>query len=239
MSNLRLENATASNMTNNVTETAPTVLNTDGVTSQDETTWQNSDWSKQWGYFNSVPELKSAMLMKACWDCGKGYTADPRTTVILDHISGWGKDTFLDILFNMDLISRLSGDAYAEIIKDDNGLLLNLKPLDPGSMRIVVDKQGIIKRYEQTNKTTGGAIHKFAPEEIFHLSHNRLADQIHGISDIISMQKVIDAEFESFDNMKKIMHRQAKPMIMFKIGTDNQAKINAFITKMDAATNKG
>ena len=39
--------------------------------------------------------------------------------------------------------------------------------------------------------------------------------------------------------MQKIMHRQAKPMIMFKLGTDDQTKINTFIAKMDAATNKG
>jgi len=35
------------------------------------------------------------------------------------------------------------------------------------------------------------------------------------------------------------MKRQAKPMIMFKLGTDNPTKIAAFIAKMDAATNKG
>src|SRR3990167_5508993 len=39
--------------------------------------------------------------------------------------------------------------------------------------------------------------------------------------------------------MKKIMHRQAKPMIMFKLKTDDTTKISAFIAKMDAATNKG
>lgn len=35
------------------------------------------------------------------------------------------------------------------------------------------------------------------------------------------------------------MHRQARPMIMFKLGTDDTTKINAFVTKMDAAVNKG
>jgi hypothetical protein len=111
-----------------VTDVEVYAKNTDGATGQDETTWQNTYWSTYWGYFNSIPELKSALLMKATWDVGKGYTSDPETTVILDHISGWGKDTFLDILFNMDLISRLAGDAYAEIITDkESGTLLILK----------------------------------------------------------------------------------------------------------------
>lgn len=212
---------------------------TDGADGNDEVTWTNEDWNSQWGYFNNVPELKSALLMKGAWDVGKGFTADDRTTVILDHISGWGKDNFTDILFNMDIISRLSGDAYAEIIRDKKtGVLLNVKPLSPDSIRIVCDGKGTIKRYEQINRITN-SVKKFEPSEIFHLSHNRLADQIHGISDLQSMEKTLLAENENFEDMKQVAHRMAKPVIAFKLGTDNQAKINAFITKMDDVTSKG
>lgn len=234
-----LSSTTTSNLTTTVTDVTVTPMNTDGATGQDEYTWQNTKWSTYWGYFNSIPELKSALLMKATWDVGKGYEADPETTVILDSIKGWGKDTFLDILFNMDLISRLSGDAYAEIIRDKNtNELLNLKVLDPGSIRIVTDDKGIILRYEQDSKISKKTI-KFKPEEIFHISHNRLADQIHGISDIVSMENTILAELENFTDLKKIMHRQARPMIMFKLGTDDPSKISTFVAKMDQAVAKG
>jgi hypothetical protein len=234
-----LSNTTISNMSTIVTDITVTPQSTDGATGQDEYTWQNTKWTTYWGYFNTIPELKSALLMKATWDVGKGYETDSETRVILDHISGWGKDTFLDILFNMDLISRLSGDAYAEIIRDkETGTLLNLKVLDPESMKIVVDSKGIIKRYEQVSKITNKTI-KFEPEDIFHLSHNRLADQIHGISDIVSMEQTILAELENFTDLKKIMHRQARPMIMFKVGTDDATKIEAFKNKMDQAVLKG
>ena len=43
----------------------------------------------------------------------------------------------------------------------------------------------------------------------------------------------------SIEDMQKIMHRQARPMIMFKLGTDDTVKIAAFVKKMDAAVNKG
>jgi hypothetical protein len=239
MANYGIANTATSNLTNTVVDITVNPLNTDGATGQDEYTWQNTKWSQYWGYFNSIPELKSTLLMKATWDVGKGYECDAETKVILDHVSGWGKDTFTDILFNMDLISRLSGDAFAEIITDDKTkTLLNLKVLDPGSIKIVVDKKGIIKRYEQTNKISGKAI-EFKPEEIFHISHNRLADQIHGISDIDAIEQTILAENENFVDLKKIMHRQARPMIVFKLGTDDATKIAAFQVKMDAAVNKG
>jgi len=233
-----LSNTITSNMSTTVADVTVTPLNTDSPTGQDEYTYQNTEWTTYWGYFNDIAELKNALITKSIWVTGKGYTADPETTVILDHISGWGKDTFKDILFNMDLMSRLCGDSFAEIIKADDGTILNLKVLNPGTIKIVVDEKGIIKRYEQTSNTTK-AVTKFKPDEIFHLSHNRLGDQIHGISDIISLKKVIDAENEHFTDMKKIMHRQARPMIMFKVGTDDPTKITAFQVKMDAAVNKG
>jgi hypothetical protein len=239
MANYGLSNTAMSNMSSAVSDVTVNSLNTDGATGQDEYSWQNNNWPKYWGYFNEIPELKNALITKSIWVVGKGYEADIETKVILDHISGWGKDTFKDILYNMDLMSRLAGDSFAEIISDEKtGLLLNLKVLDPGSIKIIVDKKGIIKRYEQTNKLSGGVI-KFKPSEIFHLSHNRLADQIHGISDLISLQKTIDADNEFFTDNKKVMHRQAKPLIIFKLGTDDPAKISAFVSKMDAAVNKG
>ena len=236
-----LANTKLSDLTNTVIDVTVTSLNTDGATGQEEYYWQNNNWSEYWGYFNDedLGELKNAFIMKSIWTVGKGYTADPATMVTLDHITGWGKDTFKDILFNMDLMSRLSGDAYAEIIMDDKtNTLLNLKVLDPGSIKIVVDKKGILKRYEQTSKLSGDVI-KFKPNQIFHLSHNRFADQIHGISDITSIKNTILAEKESFIDTKKLMHRQVRPFIIFKLGTDDKTKIADFATKADNALNLG
>jgi len=220
---------------------AVAAMNIDGVTNQPETEWQNAKWPIYWGYFNTVPDLKSAIILKAIWNVGKGHTADNRTSVILEGINGWGKDTFQDIIFNMEIIKRVNGDSYAEIIRNkETGTLINLKPLDPGSMKIIVNRAGRIIRYEQTAKIRDkDYVTKFEPKDIFHLSNNRLGDQIHGISDIESLEPVIKAEEESFADMKTINHRQAKPLIMFKLGTDDPSKIEAFVNKMDQAINKG
>jgi len=234
-------NTVLSNVTNIVKDVTVTPLNTDGATGQDEYTWQNTEWTNYWGYFNDedLGELKNAFIMKSIWTVGKSYIADAETSVILDHISGWGKDTFNDIMFNMDLISRLAGDSFAEIIRDEKtGTLLNLKVLDPSSIKIVVDKKGILKRYEQVSKITGTVI-KFEPRDIWHLSHNRFADSVHGISDIVSLKNTILAEKESFRDTKKLMHRQVRPFIIFKLGTDDPTKINDFKNKADSALNLG
>jgi hypothetical protein len=172
--------------------------------------------------------------MKSIWSVGKGWTADPSTTVILDNIRGWGKDTFDDILFNMDLIKNVGGDSYAHIIRHPSqGHIVNLKPLDPGVMKHIVGADGLIERYEQISKVKGKPNKKFEPIEIFHLSNNRLADQIHGISDIDALEKTILADAESFDDLQKLMHFQVKPFIIFKLKTDNATKIAAFVTKVE------
>jgi hypothetical protein len=242
MGTLSLNSTALSDMTNIVEDVTIDAKNTDGIGNQDETEYINSNWSKWWGYFNAIPDLKSAIIMKAIWNVGKGYTTDPGTQVILEHLSGWGKDTFDDILFNMEIIKRVSGDSFAEIIKDEEtGILLNLKPLDPAAIKIIVDRKGIIKRYEQISKTgtRGEVLHKFKPEDIFHLSNNRLADQIHGISDIEVMEQTILAENESFVDIKKLMHHQGKPFIIWKLGTDDPVKINEFVGKINKARNLG
>jgi hypothetical protein len=226
---------------NNLTATSINPQNTDGITAGKETIYSNSLWAQHWGYFNSCPELKSAILMKAIWNVGKGYTTDPETQIILDHISGWGKDTFEDILFNMDVIRKVGRDSIAQIIRDkETGTLINLKPLDPASIRWVVDEKGIIIRYEQFAKTgdTTEVKRTFKPDEIFHLSNNRLADQIHGISVIESLDSTLLAELESFTDTTKLMHRQAKPFIVFKLKTDDPVKISAFQTKIQNIRDK-
>lgn len=241
MPQFNIGNTTASDLTNVVEDYAVTPSEPDGVQNVKETTWQNPNWSWQWGYFTTNADLKSAILMKAVWNVGRGYTCDPRTLINLKMITGWGKDTFDDIIFNMDVVRRVSGDSYAEIVRDKkSGILVNLKPLNPGSMRHVINEEGRIIRYEQTSRIPGNStVKKFQPDEIFHLSHNRLADQIHGISDIDALEEVIKAEDENFADMKKLIHRQARPMIMFKIKSDDQSTLTSFISKMDQATNKG
>lgn len=224
--------------TNMVTEVV-NPYNTDGAGDQEETTYQNTEWSQQWAYFNEISDLKGACLMKVIWDCGKGWDADVRTTAMLENIKGYGKDTFDDVLFNVLLQSYIGGDGFAEIIKDDLGQLVNLKPLDPGSIVIVADQQGIIKRYEQTSKIKGKKPKKFEPKDILHLSNNRAADQIHGISVIKSLEKTILAELQSFTDMEKIMRRQARPLLIFKLKTDNSTVRNAIIQKIEEGTAKG
>ena len=240
MARMNLDQATASDMTNAVKDVTIDPLKVDSPTDQKETSWPNEKWDEQWGTFNDPEsaEIKSIFLTKAVWNVGKGYTADASTTVTLDHIRGWGKESFLDILFNMEVVKRVGGDAFAEIIRDKkSNKLINLKSLNPGGMAPVTNKKGILIRYDYTNGS--GKTIKFKPANIFHLCHNRLADQMHGISDLDALKSTILADKESFVDVKKMMHHQVKPFILWKLKTDDDATINTLVTKIDAARNLG
>jgi len=205
-----------------------------------ETRWSNPDASKYWGIFNTHGDFKSAALMKAIWNTGKGWTTkDKKTQVILERIDGWGKEGFSDILFNMEVCRSVYGDAYAEIIRDEESKeILNLKVLDPAQMVHVVNEKGRIQGFEFMGNTDKygrrKVVAKFKPNEIFYLANNRIGNQIHGISDIKALEKTILADDKSFDEMEEIISHQARPFIIWKMKTDDQAEINSFITKVES-----
>jgi len=216
---------------------------TDGITGR-ETTYVNSKWSQQLGYYKDKenPTLRVAIDIKSAWTLGKGFKADPKTTMILDNIRGFGKDTFNTILENLDRVKRIGGDSFAHIITNKKrNTLINLKPLPPEVMRIVADKYGLIIRYEMISKVGDKikVIKKFDPEEIFHLSRNRIADEIHGTSLAEGLEWLIIARSEAMSDWKRVMHRNVEPMFIFHLNTDKPTKIASVKAKYNAARKEG
>lgn len=230
-----IDSAVASGLSTAVTDFSVDTQETEGALDQKETTWTNTKWPQYLGYYKEIPELRAAIDAKATWTVGKGFKADPDTTLILDGIRGWGKDTFNTILENMIRVMMIAGNAYAEVIRDDKGELINLKPLDPGVMRHVANRKGMIIRFEQTSKVKGGE-KKFQPEEIFYLARNRVADEIHGVSLIESMETIILMRNEAMADLQKVFHRYVKPFNIFHLDTDDTTQIAAFKAKQDSIT---
>ena len=205
-----------------------------------ETTWQNGEWATYNGFYREYPELQATIDKMALWSVGKGFKADASTTKKLETIKGFGKDTFNQIIENMIRVYLINGDSYAEIIKNPKtNKLINLKPLNPGAMKIVANSQGIIKRYEQTNITTKETSAKFKPEQIFHLSWNREADEIHGISIMENLKTTLKNIKQLDQDMAVAFHRYVVPMMTFHLDTDDPDEITKFKTKCDKAVNDG
>ena len=228
MTDLRIGGTVASDLTS-----AETIYTVDAETtdsSPDILEWTNPHWSEDYGYYLNIPEYKRAVDTKALWTVGGGYIADEVTTMLLMNIKGNGKDSFNSILKNMIKCKTISMDSFAEIIRDDDGILINLKPLNSGTIKIKQNKKGRIIGYEQTTTKR-----KFEPDEIFHLSHERMADEIHGTRLIKSLKWLIDARNEALTDWRKVLRRNVKPMRIWYLDTDDTTQIAAFKTKTDAA----
>ncbi len=184
------------------------------------TSWNFPDAAKQLGYATEIPELRSAVKALVTYICGQGLDVDSRVQLILDNLTGIGNEGFPEICMNLITQKKIFGDAFAEIIRNDQGTLINLKPLFPGDMTVVVNEQGIIQRYEQRNKKSRK---NFSPDKIFHLSNDRIANEIHGQSVILALKFIIDAKNEALQDERTIKHREL--MGVLEVDSNDPSKI--------------
>ena len=217
-------------------DTVITPLQTKGATGSHETVFENSEWTTYWGAFNENAHLKNSILLRSTWTWGRGWESDPETEVILDHWNGWGKDTAMEIFENIDIQAMVCGNGYGQIIWDDaekRRFPINVKPLDPSSIRHVVNDKGILIRFEQIAKNPEKTVvHKFDPRDILFFQQDRIADNITGLSLIEVLKNNILAQKELDKDLQGVMHRESKPVIVVKLKTDNVTKIEAIKTKV-------
>lgn len=206
---------------------------------QKETFYDYPDSSEYLGYYKTIPELKKSIDALAIWTVGKGFETDVETKVKLDRFGGWGEDTIQSIFENLVIQKKVFGDSFAEIIKNDDGEIINLKPLYTGDMRVVVGRNGIIKRYEQRVNGGNGVTVKFKPEEIIHLCNDRIGNEIHGTSVIEACKWVIDARNEAMTDYRVVLHRNRIPVRIIEVDTDDTTKRNALISEYEEAIKKG
>ncbi len=205
---------------------------TDGAADGGPVPWWNERFSQYLGYYFKIPELKSTIDTKSKWVTGKGVKADKKTMKIMNSWVGWGKDTINQLIENMVKTYYVGGDFFAEKVVEGNKII-NLKPLDPDTIGIVVNDQGILEHYLQRSKSQKVPNREIDRDNMFHLAKNRFADQIHGTSIITAIEEIILMRNESMQDMKIVFHRYVKPLWIWQLDTDDTTKIAAFKTKAD------
>ena len=240
MPDLDLNQAVASNLSSAVKDYGIPSETTDGPMDQKETGYIDSDFNDNYGTYIKIPEVRAVINAKASWTVGKGFIADEITTMLLDSIKGNGKDTFNSIMENNVRTFHIGKGSFDEIIRDEEENLINLKPLDPSVMEVLINGKGIIVGYNQLSKTDKKKVeHRFKPEEIFHLPRNRTADDTLGESMVEVLKEIILMKNEAMTDWKRVLHRNIDPLWIFHLDTDDTTKINAFKEKHDAARGKG
>jgi len=197
----------------------------DSPTGIGESSWQNKNFSEYMGYYTTIPEFKKAIDALSTWTAGKGWTANANTTVILEHISGNGKQCFQTIMEAHQSMKKINGDAYTQIIRSDKGTLINFKLLNPSRLKTVYTKEGIIDRYDYYDVSRKKLIHKFKPEEILHSMNEPIGDEIHGKSAVEACKWIILARNEAMEDWKRILHRSTIRVLVVPVDQPEELKL--------------
>jgi hypothetical protein len=223
MAELNISAATTTNFSSKVPDFIVKQISLDATTpNQEESYWYFSNAPKHYGYYLTIPEIFNAANALATWAFGAGWTAkDPMTKVRLENVRGMGKDTFSTIMWNHEVVKLVCGDAFAECKREED-ILINIIPISPERVRIVFDKDGMIKRYDVWN---GKEWKKVDKENMLHSSNKRIGDQLHGTSQIEAAKFIIDARNEALSDERIIKHRD-KALGIAYYQTDKEGKIS-------------
>jgi hypothetical protein len=201
----------------------------------DESYWYFDKATTYFGYYMNVPEIFCAANALATWAFGAGWsTEDTNLKEELEHVTGSGKDTFLKIIWNAEVVKLVVGDAFVEVKRKDDRIV-NLVPISPERVRIVFNRQGMIKRYDTWNGTEWREIKK---ENMLHLINKKIGDQMHGTSQIESNTFEVTAIKEALSDERTIKHRdKALGIVYYK--TDKAGKILYANQQIEKAVRNG
>lgn len=220
---------------NDVTYTAgqePWNKNLDQYSFDTKETEKNSyqaDWTKWHGIYRSIPEARSTIDVWCNWIVGKKLTMDDSTTEIVNRIKGIGNDTFRMILKNQKRVSKICGDSFADIVRDKANRLINLKPLNPGTIRINSNELGMITGYDQVASTASDTkiLDHWEPKDMFHIFNDRIADEIHGIPELEKTYNIMKWKHQSMGDIATVFHRYVYPILEIYAKTDDPTELAA------------
>ena len=236
MAEYNLSNATTTDYSNLVPDFIVEAMALDVSSGNKKETYVYYDKATEnYGYLLNHPQVSSPMYSLATWSFGRGWkTTDKEMEVILKRMDGDGKDTFDEIIWNMEVIKLNQGDSFSNIIRNNNGTLVNLIPISVERVKTVY-VGARIKRYEIYNGTKWI---KKKISEIFHLRNKRIGDQNHGTSLSQSNKNINDAMIEAFEDERVIKHRDKALGIVYYT-TNNTGKIAYANTQIANAVKNG
>ena len=215
----------------------------DSPRNQDETNWDNPDFVKWFSNYKKHAKIKKAIDGFADWVLGLGYVTDARTQAILEHISGNKKEGFNDLLWNGIVIKKINGESYTHIIRDPDdkqeGIVINMRALNPQYMRVVYDRKGRIKEYryyEASNKS--GSYTPFQTNEILHLLNDKVVDETHGVSVCEAVEWNISAQEEAKRVHRKLVWRSGVVRVI-EVDTSNPTELATLKAQYKIAEEKG
>lgn len=186
-----------------------------------------TEYNKWNGFVSRIAVLRQITDIRAAsvfssWKVKGNH--DKKATKMLSGMTGRNGESFKQIMASLYRVSYICGDAYAEIIfeNDDteNGKIVNLKILPADNIRQNIEK-GEIKSYEEIN--TGK---KLAPYRILHIRYNTRGALTHGLGMIESLNNILLSYEQMLQLGQEIYEHMSRPREFLLANTDNKAKLD-------------
>jgi hypothetical protein len=221
MADYNLSNSTNTNFTANVPNFVVQAMALDVSNSDGETYVYYDKAAENYGYYYNWPQIASRTNALCTWAFGQGYTTENRrTAIILQGITGNGKETFGTIIWNHGNVKLSHGDSFCEIVRNEQGELINLISISPERVKTVYKGSRIIRHeiYDGMNWV------KKKTCEILHSFNKKMGDAVRGTGEIQTNKNINDAMIEAFKDERVIKHRD-KALGIIKYKTNNTGKI--------------
>lgn len=215
----------------------------DSPTNVDKNFWDNPKFTEWLGIYINVKKVNKALQGYADWILGQGYVTDTRTKVILEHISGNGKEDFNSVVWNSIIMKKVNGESYTHVMRDpddkETGTIINMRVLDPNRMRVEYNGKGRIKRYcYYTSQQKTGEFMEYTPKEILHLINDKIADEMHGRSVIEGLEWNVSAQEEAKRVLRKLVWRSGVVRVI-EVDTSNATELAQLKAQYKIAEEKG
>ena|SRR3990167_6639932 len=185
--------------------------------------------------YKTIAKIKNALNAYATWVLGKGWEADAQVTAMLEHIDGWGEDTFNSILWNLLVTKKFNGDAFGQIVREDD-LIVNIIPINPQFLEIGVNQKGRIVDYKY-READGREVH-IKREDMLHICNDRVVNEIHGVSVIEAIEWNVEATEEAKRAHRKMVKNNGVVRVI-EVDLDDITKYNELKVQWKDAIERG
>lgn len=138
-------------------------------------------------------------------------------------------DSFSDIIYEIIVDLHLYGDAYVEIVKDENGKPVSMYNIYAPSMKVLVNKHGTVLGYVQdTNSQFGGRTQKpivFDSTEMVHFRLPNPGNAVYGLSPLESLALPIETDLHAQNYNLNFFKNNATPKLHVDLGNCTLAQL--------------
>jgi HK97 family phage portal protein len=170
-----------------------------------------------WKAFLEDPVVRQCVIITVEAIIGDGYTLESDVELHVKRVvKSFDKMHFQKFL--QDVITQLViyGDAYAELVRQDGGLLDYARPLDAATIRIDYDEHGTPLKYIQR------VLHRrvdfyadFYADEIAHLSINNIGGRPYGTSDLQAVLFPVQTKQAAQNYNNEFFRRPGMPRVIY------------------------